>query len=424
MAAVYLQNAHWIDWQSLAMQTCHLEVQDGALGSVRPIDQIPADARAQGAEVVDCSGKLVTHSFVVGHHHIYSALARGMPAPARSPQSFNEILELIWWNLDKQLDADMIRASALATAIEAARCGSTFIIDHHASPHAAPDSLHIIGAALDEVGLGHLLSYELSDRDGPKRLQEGMQETDRWLQKQPGLVGLHASFTVSDATLDAAVKLARKHDTGIHIHVAEAASDQEASLQQHGKRVVERLQAAGALSSPRSLLVHCLHLDDKERDLLRQSPTWIVQNPQSNQNNAVGAFDSTDLGDRILLGTDGMHSDMLSSTNAAYLESQTRVGLSPQQAYQRLRKAHEYLALNNISGDAENNLVVLDYRTPTPVTSENWPAHLVYALQSRHVVDVMAQGRWLVRNRQLVTVDEERCLAQAQEQAAKLWKKL
>jgi cytosine/adenosine deaminase-related metal-dependent hydrolase len=424
LAAVYLQNATWIDWQGLGIHACHVEVEAGPQGNVRLIDSIPAEARAQGADIVDCSGKLVTRSFVVGHHHIYSALARGMPQPSRPPQSFNDILALIWWNLDKQLDADMIRASALATAIEAARCGSTFLIDHHASPHAAADSLHLIGAALEEVGLGHLLCYELSDRDGPERMQEGLQETRAWLQEHQGLVGLHASFTVSDTTLRAAIDLAKEYKTGIHIHVAEAKSDQEAAEQQHGKRIVERLQAAGVLASSRSLLVHCLHLSDAERDLIHNSPAWVVHNPQSNQNNAVGGFDATALGDRILLGTDGMHSDMLSSTNAAYLESQSHMALSPLQAYTRLRRAHDYLATNEFEGDGDNNLVVLDYRTPTPVTSNNWPAHVVYALQSRHVSDVLSQGRWVVRDRQVVRVDEERCLAQAQEQAARLWKKL
>jgi len=422
MTALYLKNATWIDWRSLAIRNSHLEVEAGSRGTTRLIDRIPPETRA--ANIVDCSGKLVTHSFVVGHHHIYSALARGMPAPSRTPRSFNDLLELIWWNIDKKLDAEMIRASALATGIEAARCGSTFLIDHHASPYAVTDSLYIIGAALDEVGLGHLLCYELSDRDGFESLHQGLSETRSYLKNHPGLVGLHASFTVSDATLAAAVKLAGEHNTGIHIHVAEAESDQEDSLEEYGKRVVERLHAARALTSPRSLLVHCLHLDKAERRLVRDSPVWVVQNPQSNQNNAVGAFDSSSLGDRILLGTDGMHSDMLASTNAAYLESQAQVAMSPLQAYTRLRRAHEYLSTNNFGGDSGNNLVVLDYRTPTPVTSENWPAHVVYALQSRHVSDVLSQGHWVVRNRELVNVDEERCLAQAREQAARLWKKL
>ena len=423
MPTTFLKNATWIDWRTRKVERCHLEVTSAATantrGSIRIVDSIPS-----GSDVHDCHGRIVTRSFVVGHHHIYSAFARGMPAPARTPRSFKDVLELVWWNLDKQLDTAMIRASALATAVEAVRCGCTFIIDHHASPNAAPGSLHAIGAALDEVGLGHLLCYELSDRDGPDRMQEGLDESHAWLQEHAGLVGLHASFTVSDATLQRALRLAEDAGTGIHIHVAEAESDQEATVTAHGKRIVERLEAAGALESPRSILAHCLHLDAHERATLRNSPVWLVQNAESNQNNAVGAFDASGLGDRIFLGTDGMHSDMLASTRAAYLESQQHVALGPLQAYKRLRRVHDYLRDNGFPGDGEDNLVVLDYPTPTPVTADNWPAHVVYALQSRHVTDVLAQGRWIVRDRQLVGVDEERILAQAREQAERLWKRL
>lgn len=436
MGGLLLKNATWIDWRTCAVRRCHIEVTRGSLRtpgargdagdhptSVRLHDTLPETTPA-ATEVFDCNGRIVTRSFVVGHHHIYSALARGMPPPARAPRTFNEILDRIWWNLDKQLDGDMIRASALATAVEAAWCGCTFLIDHHASPHAAPDSLHIIGEALDEVGLGHLLCYELSDRDGPQCLQQGFDESRAWLREHPGLVGLHASFTVSDETLAAALQLAETTSSGIHIHVAEAASDQQATLEKHGKRVVERLHAAGGLSSPKSLLVHCLHLDDDERALLADSPVWVVQNPESNQNNGVGTFDPTGLGDRIFLGTDGMHSDMLASTRAAYLDSRRHVALSPLEAYTRLRRVHDYLRQNGFPGDGEDNLVVLDYPTPTPVTADNWPAHVVYALHSRHVTDVVSQGRWVVRDRQLVGVDGERILSQAREQAERLWKRL
>jgi len=157
---------------------------------------------------------------------------------------------------------------------------------------------------------------------------------------------------------------------------------------------------------------------------VQDCPAWVVQNSESNQNNAVGAFDSSDLGDRILLGTDGMHSDMLASTHAAYLESQSNNGMSPLQAYQRLRRVHDYLQENQFTGDSGNNLIVLDYPTPTPVTSDNWAAHVVYALQSRHISDVMSQGRWIVRNRQLASVDEQQILAHTREQAERLWKRL
>ena len=361
--SLLLQGARFVDPTTLEIQDGDLLVEEGT-----------PDADGDAATVLDCRGRLVTHSFAIAHHHIYSALARGMPPPAKPPRSFVEVLERIWWKLDRQLDEDMIRASAAVAAVEAARCGVTFVVDHHSSPEAAPGSLHIIAEELERVGLGHLLCYELSDRDGPERLREGIAETERYLSKRQGLVGLHASFTVSDDLLHEAVALAKSHRTGVHVHVAEAVSDQEHCLEHHGCRVVERFAGAGALASGATLLAHCLHLDEGERSLVADSEAWVVQNTESNQNNAVGSFDPRGLGDRIAIGTDGMHGDALASARAAFLAGQTTGGLSPLDAYRRLRRVHDYVEQNGFVGDGPSNLVVLRYDEPTPVTEDNWPA--------------------------------------------------
>jgi cytosine/adenosine deaminase-related metal-dependent hydrolase len=418
---LYLADACYIDWRTLAIRRGDIAVHAGARGGIELVDAVP---RSGDVRVIACGGRIVTRSFVVAHHHIYSALARGMPPPSARPRNFVEILERIWWNLDKKLDMDMIRASAYATAIDAARSGCTFIIDHHASPHAARESLHVIAEALEAVGLSHLLCYELSDRDGPDCLRAGVAETEMYLKSNQGLVGLHASFTVSDALLDRAVGMARDRATGVHIHVAEDAWDQQHCEKHHGVRVVQRLHDTGVLDFPTSLLAHCLHLNDMERDLVHDGHAWVVQNTQSNQNNAVGTFDARGLGDRILLGTDGMHSDMLSALRASYLAGQSAGGLSPLQAYRRLRRAHEYLDANGFMGDGDNNLVVLDYPTPTAVTQENWPAHCAYGLGSAHVRTVIAKGKVVVEDGVVTTIDAERELARAAEAAQRLWARL
>jgi len=416
---LYLRNATFVDWRTLRMRRGHLAVEPGPAGAVRFTARVPRGARA-----LDCSGRLVTKSFVIAHHHLYSALALGMPFPARVPRTFVETLQLIWWNLDRALDTDMIRASALAGGIEAAKCGATFIIDHHSSPNAVRGSLDVIAAALDEIGLSHLLCVELSDRDGADRLNAGMQETGRYLQRRQGLVGLHASFTVSDALLDRAVAMARQHDTGIHVHVAEAASDEAHALRRHGKRVLERFASAGALRSPKTLLAHGLHLDRKERGLFRRSAAWLVQSPQSNQNNGVGDFDRTGLGPRTLLGTDGMHGDMLDSTRAAYFAARARGGMAPLDAYRQLRRAHEYLSQNEFAGDGSNNLVVLDYAPATPVAPRNLAAHFLYGLGRAHVESVISRGRLIVRGRRMVTVNEDKVRQFTRKQAERLWRRL
>jgi cytosine/adenosine deaminase-related metal-dependent hydrolase len=417
--SLYLHDVLFIDWRSLEITRGHVRVEEGPRGSIGFVDEVPP-----GAPVIRCDGRIATRSFAVGHHHVYSTLARGMPSPARSPRNFNEILELVWWNLDKKLDAPMIRASALACAVEAARCGCTFIIDHHASPGAPEGSLGIIADALETVGLSHLLCYELSDREGAGPRDAGFVESARHLEAHPGLVGLHASFTVSDELLERAVALAREHDTGVHVHVAEAASDEEHCRRVHGCTVAERLRRAGALEADATILAHCLHLDDDEREIVRESNAWVVHNTQSNMNNAVGRFDPRGLGTRIFTGTDGMHSDVVAATKAMYLEGQETRGLAPLDAYHRMRRVHEYLAVTGIPGDGENNLVILDYDPPTPVTGANWPAHVVYGLAARHVRTTISDGRVIFGDGLVQMVDEKAVLDEAREQARRLWERL
>ena len=418
--AVYLKNATWVDWQSLEMQQANLLVSPGKLEFV---DAPPQSAACD--TTLDCRGKLVTRAFACGHHHVYSALARGMPAPSRVPQNFLDILKLIWWRLDKSLDLEMIEASALVTAVECALNGVTFVIDHHASPFACKGSLEIIAKAFDKVGVSHLLCYELSDRDGEAAAREGLDETEEYLgQRQQGLVGLHASFTVGDSLLQKAIDLAAKYESGLHIHVAEDLADQQHCVETYGCRVVERLHRAGALVSPRTILVHCLHLSEEERRLVAESPVHVAQNTDSNMNNGVGTFLHAGLGERILLGTDGMHSDMLRSARAAYLASQATEGVSPQGVYQRLRRVHRYASENEFKGEGEDNLVVLDYDPPTPLNAGNFAAHMIYGMRSAHVESVISSGKLIVRERKVLGVDQTQVLEHAREMARKLWARM
>ena len=414
-----LTNATYLDWQTFETTVATIRVHEGDAGTIEFLDTLPP-----GETAIDCSNRIVTKSFAIGHHHIYSALARGMPPPAVAPTSFVEILERIWWRLDKALDSDMIRASALAAAIDAARAGTPFVIDHHASPNAAPDSLHIIAEALESVGLSHLLCYELSDRDGRECLEKALVETDRYLAAHQGLVGLHASFTVSDELLDCAISLARAHSTGIHVHVAEAESDQQHCFEKYKKRCVQRFADVGALGFPQTILAHCIHLDASERRLLREGKAWVAQQSESNQNNAVGTLDAREFAARVFLGTDGMHGDPLAAARATYLASQAAESLSPLEAYSRLRGVHSYVARNNFCGDTMNNLVILDYQPPTPITPANWPSHVMYGLNRSHVEAVVSSGRVIVRDRRCTLVDEEAVLADARCQAQRLWDQL
>lgn len=423
---LYLKNARFLDWQTLEIKGAHLAVEEGAEGGIAFVDALPA-ANQLGVEdrVLDCAGKLVTKAFGCGHHHIYSTLARGMPAPAKTPTNFTEVLEYVWWHIDKRLDLAMIEASALASAIYCAKSGVSFVIDHHASPFAIEGSLSTIARAFERVGISHLLCYEISDRDGEGPREAGLAETDAYLAAgHQGHVGLHASFTVGDELLAKAVDLAHRHATGLHVHVAEDKADQQDALAKYGKRVIERLADAGALALPKSILGHCIHLSDNERQLLADSGLWVVQNVESNQNNNVGVAGYAYLSDRMMLGTDGMHCDMLRSAKAAFLVGQATEGISFDTVYQRFRNVHRYISAFGGRGDGENNLVVLDYDAPTEVTADNFLGHFVYGLDARHVESVIAQGRLILEDRRVTQVDEAEVLAFAREMGSRLWEKM
>lgn len=423
--ALILKNAIYIDWEPLDFKSTHIIVPEQETQALIFTDNPDEYEKTGNTQIIDCKGKFVTKSFAVGHHHVYSALSRGMPAPSKPPRNFREILQYIWWNLDKALDKETIEASAMATAIACAKAGATFVIDHHASPGYIEGSLEIIAKAFEKAGINHLLCYEISDRDGSEKAVLGLIENERHLQQHQGLVGLHASFTISDNTLKRAAELAVKYNTGVHIHVAEDEYDQQHCVQTCRKRVVERLADSGVLDSSRTILVHALHLDDNERSIIKNSKAYVAQNMESNLNNKVGLFNGRGLDPaRIMLGTDGMHSDMLQSAQSAFFVGQLADNINYVSAYQRLRNVHRYLKANNFTGDGNNNLVVLDYEPPTPFNKENFLGHFIFGLRSDHVLHVISNGKLIVKNRVVQTIDEAATLEYTQYQAKRLWQQL
>ncbi|MCU0503886.1 MAG: amidohydrolase family protein, partial [Anaerolineae bacterium] len=242
-------------------------------------------AKYPTAERLDAAGKLILPGSICGHTHFYGAFARGMAIPGAPATNFVEILERLWWKLDRALLWDDIRASALICLVDAIRHGCTTLIDHHASPNVIDGSLDIIADAVKETGLRASLCYEVTDRNGMAGAAAGISENVRFIkrclsQPDPQLAasfGLHAALTLSDQTLEASARavegLAAR--TGFHIHVAEDKADEDQSLRKYNLRVVERLRNFGILG-PRSIAVHCVHLDEYEKDMLKESGTWVT----------------------------------------------------------------------------------------------------------------------------------------------------
>lgn len=415
--SLHLRDVLFWSWREESLRRGDLRVEPGPRGSIVAVDACPKDAK-----VIEGRGRLALEGFACAHHHLYSGLARGMPAPTPPPRGFLEILERVWWRLDRSLDPESVRASAWAAGLEALACGTTSIVDHHASPRAIEGSLGSLAETLDAVGSSSVLCYELSDRDGPDVAERGLTETDSFLESgRAGLVGLHASFTVGDELLHRAVALARKHGVGLHVHVAEDLVDQERCVAEHGCRVVERLERAGALDLPGTLLAHCLHLDDHERELVARSSAWVVVNAESNQNNGVGHFRRRGLDPaRILLGTDGMHGDMLRAARATAFAGGDGEGLDLAGSWRALWNNQRYLEIHHPAVASANDLVLFDYDPPTPLSEETLLGHVFFGLDARHVSTVIAQGRVVLDERRPTQVDAAKILRQCRERSHRL----
>lgn len=336
-----------------------------------------------------------TPGLVCAHHHLYSALARGMPAPPVTPTSFTEILEQVWWRLDTALDLEMLSWSAKLGALEALKSGCTAIIDHHESPNAIEGSLSVIAEACAEVGVRVSCAYGVTDRHGPDGARAGLAENERFLRGGGrGMVGVHAAFTCSDETLDSAAGLAADLGVGVHVHVAEGEVDREPGL-----RFAERAEASW-------LLVHGVHLPDGV-----ELVGTIVHNPRSNMNNAVGYARPTRFANPVALGTDGIGADMFDEFRVAFVALRAHdVTASPDTPWGWLEEGRELFP------EASNDRVRWSYPHP-----EAW--HLAYTTGVR-AIDVDIDGELALVDGVPVRVDEAEVRAKAAEQAQRLFARL
>jgi putative selenium metabolism protein SsnA len=417
-----------------AVETGDLVVVDGRIGEPgQAVDQPGRQER------LDCAGCLVVPGNVCAHTHAYSALARGMPFALDPPTSFIEILQRVWWRLDRALDLPAIRASALVAAAEAVRSGTTTLIDHHASPNAIDGSLDVIAEAFEEVGLRGLLCYETTDRDGLPRAAAGVEENarfagrvadGRWPLSQ-AMVGAHASFTLSEATLDACVDLADRTGCGLHIHVAEDAVDQADADARFGRRVMARLADAGALGA-RSVLAHAVHIDPAEAKIIRDAGATVAHNPRSNLHNGVGRTPLGWLRGSVALGTDGIGADMFEESRLAYLLGREEtldtappasLGMLARGAAVAGRAFGEPL-LGTLVVGAPADLVVLDYDPPTPFSSDSMAGHWMFGPAAGRVRHVVVNGEVVVRDRQLTRIDAAELAVEARGASRLLWERL
>ena len=401
-------------------------------------------AKYPGAEYIDAKGKLVMPGFINAHMHYYSTFARGISLGGKPATTFGEVLSGLWWRLDKALTLDDVYYSCMGPMIDEIRSGVTSVIDHHASPLSIEGSLFKIAEAAKLFGIRSNLCYEVSDRDGERIADAGIGENAdfaAYCREQDDdmlrcLFGMHAQMTISEKTMKKCINAAAKTGTGFHIHAAEGIEDVVDAVSKYNLRVIERLYKEGILSK-KSIAVHCIHITPMEMDLLEESGAAVVHNPQSNMGNAVGVSPVLDMLKRGMLvgmGTDGYSADILDSYKTAAILHKHAKGIPsaawaepPLMLFENNKKIMERFIkgkVGTIAKDHYADIIIIDYKGPTPVNADTINSHILFGITGRHVDTTIINGRIVMKDRRLVNIDEEALMAKSRELAEKLWKRI
>ena len=392
-------------------------------------------------EWLDARGQYVMPGNICAHTHFYGAYARGMAIPGPAPKDFPEILQKLWWPLDRSLDAESIQYSVLPCLVDAIKHGTTTLFDHHASPNAIDDSLDIIAKEVETAGLRAVLCYEVTDRDGKEKMKAGIQENVRFRMrtKSPllaGTFGLHASLTLSDSSLDLC-RQAVPDTMGFHVHTAEHESDEYDSLNKSGFRVIDRLQKHNILG-PNTITAHGVHFDAREIQILAETKTWLSHQPRSNMNNGVGVAPIESMlraGVKVCLGNDGFSNAMWEEWKAAYLlhkvhhRDPRRMGgydVAQVAIYNNAALANVFFPaapIGKLVPGAYADIIFVDYQPNTPLTAGNLPWHIIFGVQQSMVTTTIVAGKVLMKDRELLTLDEKEISAKAREIAPKVWER-
>ncbi len=395
------------------------------------------------AEFIDARGGVIMPAFINTHEHIYSAMARGIIINGYNPKGFLDILDGMWWNIDRHLTLEQTRQSARATYLECIKNGVTTVFDHHASFGAITGSLSALEDAASELGVRTCLCYEVSDRAGKDKAREGIAENAAFIRHAladdsdmiAGMMGMHASFTISDETMELCAA-SKPEQAGYHIHVAEGIEDLHDCLKNHGKRIIDRLMDCNILG-PKTLAAHCIYINKHEMELLKETDTMVVHNPESNMGNACGCPPTIEImhhGVLTGLGTDGYTHDMIESYKVANIlhkhhlcDATAAWSEVPQMLFEGNAKiAGRYFKkpLGILKPGAAADVIVMDYNPITPMDASNCNGHILFGMTGRCVVTTVCSGKVLMRDRIMTGIDEEKLAADVRLEAARLWKSI
>ena len=386
-------------------------------GKISGIDEKPFQynkvlrEKVHETDVINAEGRVITIPNINFHDHFYSRLAKGLPITGPM-DNFHNILKSLWWKVDTSLDKKMIIASAQFGILDSIKNGVTYVFDHHSSPQTTGGILKAIAGVFNELGTNGVICFETTDRNGHQIAEEGIKENKNFLDNHindnvKGLLGLHASFTVSDETLQIASKIVKENDVGIHIHLCEDKIDRVQSEKQFGLLPVQRLEKFNLLNE-KSILSHGIHLTKSDHKTIAKYGSAIAFNPDSNMNNAVGLPDFNIIPDEIpiLMGTDGMNSNPARSLKQLFLLLR-HSGKSFEESFTKIQNIYfnqlkfvkrffpDFAGLN--AGDRAD-LIIWDYIPPTPFSKENFWGHFLYGIIESRVRDVLHNGVILLRD--------------------------
>lgn len=417
-------------------------IQDDKIAEIGPEPEMRS--KYAQTEQIDAKGQYIMPGNICAHTHFYGAFARGMAIPGEPPAQFSEILKKLWWPLDMALDEDAVAYSALVCLIDSIKHGTTTLFDHHASPNFIDGSLDLIADAVKQSGLRAVLSYEVTDRNGPEGAKAGIRENVRFINSLKGnskssiqaAFGLHAPLTLSDTTLEAC-RQAIPEGAGFHLHVSESEDDTHAILEKAHMMPIDWLDRYDILG-PKSIIAHGVHLDEHEIDLLSETETWVTHQPRSNMNNAVGVAQvelMIEKGVRVGLGNDGFSNAMWEEWKATYLmhklankDPRRMNGFTVAQMaiYNNAALANTYFTdapLGILQPGAYADLIFVDYNPHTPTTSGNLPWQIIFGFHESMVTATIVAGKVLMMDRTLLTLDEAAITAEARELAPQIWER-
>ena len=398
-----------------------------------------------GEEILDANGQWLMPGLICAHTHFYGAFSRGLYIPPPAPADFPEILQKLWWHLDQSLLEEDVKYSSLICMIDAIKHGTTTLFDHHASPNFIDGSLDVIEDAFEQTGVRGVVCYEVTDRGGMEKAEEGIQENLRMIRKLNNVssehlvratFGMHASLTLSEETLEKCRSLIPSN-SGIHIHTAEHWVDEYDSVNKSGLRVVERLNKYGFLGE-KSIFAHGVYLDHAEIEKLVQSKTWLSHQPRSNLNNAVGLGDVDSqirAGVRVCLGNDGFSNAMWDEWRTCYLAhkgwnrdprrmaASTIVDMAIYNNSDLATKFFDGERIGRIEPGAKADLILVDFDPITEVTVDNLPWQIVFGFRDSMVTTTIVNGNVLMKDRKLTTLDEKEISRKAKELSKDVWQR-